>query len=836
MWRYRAFILLTWNVPPVVGLGFLLFIRMFTPAQMLRILSTPVEPLFIVGSSLFAYFYFDRYIQPVARRLAEPTAKNVGPALECMRRFPLHYWSIFIAYLVLAPSSVMVGAILHAGFEPTTVDWFRIHLVALIVSIIVGLPIFFLILDLFGRALDGTQLQRAHLTIRTKVFLIGALVPLLIDTMLVQYYWTRTGYFTLETFFMWLLLEALAVAGSLIFVRSFGQSLQPLQQVIEQGPTPGATVVGQARSTDELGVLTNDFGALMRAHNVAREALYREKELAQVTLASIGDGVITTDTAGHVTFLNPVAELLTGWRDEDARGRPLEEVFRIRNEITGHKAVNPVARCLREGRIVGLANHTVLERTDGREFAIEDSAAPINDSGGHIVGVVLVFHDTTRAREMANRLAWQATHDPLSGLFNRAAFERRLRELLDGERDGATHLLLYIDLDQFKVVNDIAGHVAGDEMLRQIAGIMQQQVHDAEMLARLGGDEFGLILRRSSLEKALEVASDIHESLATLRFRWGERQFRVGASIGLLAFEPGQQSITDLLSHADLACYAAKHAGRSRTHVYVPEDAHTQRHRREMDWATRISEALEQDQLVLYGQSIVALDGKLAHDGIHVEILVRMNGHDGEIILPDIFLPAAERFDLMPIVDRWVITRAFSQVAAHTARGNGRRIEQCSINLSGATLGDDGLLPFIKAQLALHEVPASLICFEITETAAISNLVAAMRMVSELRALGCRFALDDFGSGMSSFSYLRTLPVDYLKIDGAFVSGMSRDPVDRALVSNINDIGHLLGKRTIAEYAENDEIVAELRSLGVDYAQGFGLDLPAPLDEVFGRA
>jgi EAL domain-containing protein (putative c-di-GMP-specific phosphodiesterase class I) len=301
----------------------------------------------------------------------------------------------------------------------------------------------------------------------------------------------------------------------------------------------------------------------------------------------------------------------------------------------------------------------------------------------------------------------------------------------------------------------------------------------------------------------------------------------------VLEFRPGEQDLTELLSAADLACYAAKNAGRRRTHVYVAEDVRTRQHLSEMDWATRVTEAVEQDQLVLYGQTIAALNGAAIGPGLHFEVLVRLRDGDGGLALPDVFLPAAERFDLMPVVDRWVITRTFSHVADCLKRNGPQAIAQCAINLSGATLGDESVLPFIKNQLSLHNLPAGLFCFEITETAAISNFPAAMHFIHELRILGCRFALDDFGSGMSSFSYLRNLTVDYLKIDGQFVRGIVEDAVSRTLVGNINDIGHLLGKRTIAEYVEDAATLDTLRTLGVDFVQGHAVSQPVPLDELF---
>ncbi|MGM0554500.1 MAG: EAL domain-containing protein [Pseudomonadota bacterium] len=570
----------------------------------------------------------------------------------------------------------------------------------------------------------------------------------------------------------------------------------------------------------------------------AEEALFREKEHAQVTLSSIGDGVITTDTEGCVRFLNPVAEYLTGHNTESARGRPLTEVFRIINEFSRQPAIDPVARCLRKGRIVGLANHTILLRPDGEEFAIEDSAAPIRDREGSIVGVVLVFHDVTQARELANQLSWQATHDPLTHLPNRHAFEERLHQLAhtpEASHGQENHTLLYIDLDQFKVVNDIAGHTAGDQMIRQVGNLMLEQIRETDLLARLGGDEFGVILEDCDIEQARRVAGTIHTVLDEFRFAWEERVFRISASIGILEFHPGAQTMTELLSRADMAVYAAKNAGRRRSHVFDSNDAEMQQQHHEMDWAAQISDAVENDRLMLFGQTIQRLGDPAPddlHTGLSFEVLVRLRDADDNLIAPGVFLPAAERFNLISIVDRWIITRAFSMVSEHIREHGPDSIRHCAINLSGGTLGDESLLPFIKNQLSLHALPGSIFCFEITETAAISNFQAAMRFIRDLRAMGCRFALDDFGSGLSSFAYLKTLPVDFLKIDGSFVRNIADDPVNRALVGNIHSIGRLLNKQTIAEFAEDDRTIEMLRELQVDHAQGYGIHRPEPLERL----
>ena len=570
----------------------------------------------------------------------------------------------------------------------------------------------------------------------------------------------------------------------------------------------------------------------------AQAALFNEKERLLVTLASIADGVITTDTSGRVTFLNPIAEDLTGCSVGQAKGRPVDEVLHVVNEANRRPSPDLLTQQPAHGRVTGLANPRLLIRPDGREFAIEHSAAPIRDHEGETIGHVLVFRDVTGAREMANRLSWQASHDGLTGLYNRAAFEERLQELIHSSPNPnrpEVHTLLYIDLDQFKVINDVAGHIAGDEVLKQVGALMQQQVRDSDMLARLGGDEFGVILKGCDLVHARRVCDGIHRAFEEFKLLWGERQFRFGASIGAMEFSPGETSLIDLMRAADLACYTAKNAGRRRTHIYRIDDAQTQRHRSEMDWVTRLSDAVDNDRLVLHGQLVRPLQGAGEPGGLGFEVLVRMLEPDGTLIPPRAFLPAAERYDLMTLIDRWILTRAF-QVVAACLQDSSYRIGRCALNLSGASLGDEALLPYVKEQLALHRLPPDVFCFEITETAAISNFSAALNLIRELRAMGCRFALDDFGSGLSSFSYLKNLPVDYLKIDGSFVRDLQHDPFNRTLVSNINEIGHLLGKQTVAECAEDAETIAILAELGVDYAQGFGVAPPQPLEEILALA
>ena len=556
-------------------------------------------------------------------------------------------------------------------------------------------------------------------------------------------------------------------------------------------------------------------------------ALHEEKELAQVTLASIGDGVLTTNHEGRVTFLNPVAERLTGWGNEGARGRLINEVMTLKSEDTGEPAGNPVDRCREEGRVVGMANHTILVSREGDELAIEDSAAPIRDRDGNLAGVVMVFHDVTDKRAMTREMAWQLAHDALTGLFNRREFEHRLRELINqAEVSGSDqeHAMLYLDLDQFKLVNDTCGHLAGDELLKRLAQFMQSHVRNDDVLARLGGDEFGLLLRGCPLVKAQEIAEKLRSLVRDFRFVWGEREFEIGVSIGLAPIHGTGQTLVDVMADADMACYAAKEKGRNRIHTHHPDDEDLNRRREELHAASRIRTALAANRFQLHAQEIRPLHGVRTS---HFEVLLRMIDEEGRLLPPAMFIPAAERYGLMGEVDRWVVRESFRYL------GEIPGIE-LAINLSGLSFQDDGFMAFVHREIRAQAVDPKRVCFEITETAAISNLGRALTFMRDMKAEGFRFALDDFGAGMSSFTYLKNLPVDYLKIDGAFVRDIVTDPIDRAFVEAINRIGQVMGLETIAEFVENEVILRELAAIGVNYAQGYGIARPVPLESLRG--
>ena len=560
---------------------------------------------------------------------------------------------------------------------------------------------------------------------------------------------------------------------------------------------------------------------------MAAVELFTEKERAQVTLASIADGVITTDTDGWIEYLNPVAEQLTAWTTNAARGLPLQAVFRMIDETSRKLASNPIEMVLREERTIEVAATMLLVRNDGSEVPIVQSAAPIRDRSGHITGVVLVLHDVSRERQYAAKLSYQASHDSLTGLINRTEFEQRLSlALKSASQLGRHHCVMYLDLDQFKVVNDTCGHAAGDQLMRQVSGVLQRRLREGDTLARLGGDEFGVLLENCAPDNAVRIADELRQTVSDFHFAWETRSFGIGVSVGLVNVEDGLYTLADVMSAADTACYMAKEKGRNRVQVYHRGDSELSIRQGEMEWIGRLQKALAEDRFVLYAQDIIEVRPE-RRQGSHCEILIRMLDEHGDLVPPMAFIPAAERYNLMPSIDRWVIRTAFATISR--LRGEaGNDLGICAINLSGASIGDERFLEFVREQFSLFGVSAQTICFEITETAAIANLEKATHFIRELKTLGCLFSLDDFGAGMSSFAYLKHLPVDFLKIDGGFVKDMAEDPIDHAMVVAINSIGHVMGKQTIAEFVDSELVIAMLREIGVDFAQGFGVAKPKP--------
>lgn len=604
--------------------------------------------------------------------------------------------------------------------------------------------------------------------------------------------------------------------GSLIFQMT---GLKGTRRWLETQAVP----LREANGAISLLGITRDISA----RKTAEEALSLERDLAEITLHAIGDAVATTTPEGRVRTLNAAAVRMTGWTEAEAGGRPFAEVFALTAAIDrADVGATLIARCL-DLRAPLSPDERLLLSPRGRDeaHAVELTAAPILDrANDSILGAVVVCHDVSA-------LSHVASHDALTGLINRHEFVLRLTHAVDSAcSDHTEHALCYIDLDQFKVINDSCGHAAGDELLREIAAMLLGAIRESDSLARLGGDEFGLLLPNCPLDKASGIAESLRDRIAGFRFAWDGRPFEIGASIGVVSIRANNGNVGDLLRVADSACYVAKEAGRNRVHVYQPDDMAVAEHRSQMAWVRKLRQALEEDRFVLHYQPIMAL-----HPGEprrHIEILLRMRDDDGNLVSPGTFIPTAERYQLMPALDRWVVRNTLERLSPLLHK----RDMVCGINLSGQSLADANLLPLILAEFERHAIPPGTVCFEITETSAISHLGRARELLLGLKQAGCMLALDDFGSGLSSFSYLKQLPVDYLKIDGAFVRDIARNSFDRAIVGSMVQVARSIGVRTVAEFVEDEIALGYVRDLGVDFGQGYGIAQPRALDRLFDAA
>jgi len=571
-----------------------------------------------------------------------------------------------------------------------------------------------------------------------------------------------------------------------------------------------------------------------RERERASDELFIEKVKAQTTLESLGEGVITTDAFGAVTYMNPAAEKLTGWTFATALRRPLHEVFKIISSNTRVPIDYPIHDSIEDGKTIHHDFLLTLTRHDGKEFIIQDTATPIRDSRDDIVGMVLVFHDFSKLHHMSERLAYQASHDDLTGLMNRREFEAQLSKALIEVNDRSIeHALCYIDLDQFKIVNDTCGHKAGDELLKQLTFQINKKIRKHDVFARLGGDEFGIILKDCPLESAEKLATLIKDATSAFRFTWYQHTFEIGASIGLVPITHGHATTNDLMMTADSACYIAKDKGRNRIHIYEPTDEDIIQRSGDMQWLQTLNRSIENNRFVLFSQLIAPID---TVQGLtrQYEILIRMRDAERGLIQPGLFIPAAERYQLMPAIDKWVIRNTLATLRDAGLSGSDVRLDAAgfSLNLSAQSLTDNSFVDYVTEQFETTGVHPRLITFEITETAAIANLSRAIEIIEKLKQLGCSFSLDDFGSGLSSFGYLSNLPVDYIKIDGHFVCDIARNPVSRSIVESIAHIGRVMGLKTIAEFVENDEILREAKECGIDFVQGFGIERPRPLQDV----
>ncbi len=563
---------------------------------------------------------------------------------------------------------------------------------------------------------------------------------------------------------------------------------------------------------------------------LAEHGLKVEKTRVEVTLNSLVDAVITADEAGKITYLNPVAEKFLGVPADRVLGLQASRVIRTYHVNTEKELDDPITFFLREHKPHPLANRVMFSGNPGKRLVTELTTAAMTDEDGQRIGVVLVIRDVTEIRELIAKISHQASHDSLTGLLNRREFQRRLEFALStAVSDETEHALLYLDLDKFKVVNDTCGHAAGDQLLIQLTQVMRERVRTGDTVARLGGDEFGILMLNCAQEKAHAIAEELREQVSSFRFTWENEVFQVGVSIGLVAITPENANRESSLSLADAACYAAKEGGRNRIYVYDVQDQAFADRFGQVVWANKITRALEEDRFLLVAQKIQPIQGRAGEEA-HYEILIRMLDEEGKLVPPGIFLGAAENYGLMHDIDRWVVDHVLDW-----CRENPRRLDsigKLAINLSGLSVTDARFRDNMLATIRDSGINGNKLCFEFTETAAISNFEAARKFIEVLRTTGCKFSLDDFGTGMSSFAYLKNFPVDYLKIDGVFVRNIADNDIDAAMVRSITEVGHALGMQTIAEFVEDEASRKVLEEIGVDFAQGYGIAKPVELDEL----
>jgi diguanylate cyclase (GGDEF)-like protein/PAS domain S-box-containing protein len=549
---------------------------------------------------------------------------------------------------------------------------------------------------------------------------------------------------------------------------------------------------------------------------------------SQLALDSLGEGILTTDAHGVIDYLNLSAEALTGMRREDAAGQAFGAMIGFVDETDRRVIADPVQQCLATGNRVNLGRRSILvSRSTGNELGVEATASPIRGPGGEVVGVAVMLHDVSELRGLTQQMSYQASHDALTGLVNRREFERRLGEALEIARAGRQgHVMCYLDLDRFKAVNDTSGHLAGDNMLREVAALIREAVRDSDTVARLGGDEFGVLLVGCPLDKARQIADDVWRAIAEYRFVWKDRIFSVGVSIGLVEITGESNSLEEIMSAADSACYVAKKQGEGHVHVYSSHDEAVARSRGEIHWLQRLQAALRDGFFELYVQPIEPARPGTVSNGPAMEVFVRLHD-EGQAVSPADFFPAAERYRLMSMIDRWVLGSALAAIAAGAIRlPPGRTL---SINISAQTLADPAFLEYVVDELDRTGVAPPQICFEVAETSVVGNLDQARRFVEVLHGMGCRFALDDFGTDLGGFANLKSLPLDYLKIDGSFMRDLGRDSVNQAMVSAVVGMARTLNFRLVAEQVEDVAALEAARAMGIDFVQGHAIGRPRPL-------
>jgi len=998
--KYTSLIFLAWFLPPLLGLSYLIYIELFDFSQIDKIIFSPLLPAFVIGSLVAYLIYFTQFSRPMVRYLQAPNVINADLANEKLWRFSFHFWGHFLTYMFLAPLVVMISANIYADFSPEISDWFKICLVAIVVSIIVGLPIFFLIMDLFGKTFGELIVDRAHVTIRVKVFLIGALTPLLIDTMIVQYYWTKTGYFSWETFMVWLALEALAIVGSLIFVHSFAQSLAPLQKILTRPKNIGeiATSALQPQSTDELGVLISGYKRLLTDLHVQNELLqlsnrvlrdvgrdynvetiylnivslckesitgdkiflilHDEKTDDLVGVAQTGEGykemghfrlsmneislAAEVYTSGKTSIISDISkdirlnksitkkyhvrsaiatpliveqgvigvlmstnkevrgdytkqdiQLIEGFAREaaiaihtqmlissriDAEAALKESETRYRRmietsnegvwttnernrinfvnkrmaELLGYSAREVINKNWSEfvdeemqqvsnqayrdlGRGVAVQVDFRLTKKDGSELWTLMNASPIYHYDGKYLGALCMFTDITERKKAEAQVQRMAYHDSLTGLPNRVLFMDRLQQALYRiERHGGQGAVMFLDLDRFKTINDSLGHPTGDALLKEAARRLSSSVRSEDTVARLGGDEFVVLITET--DKPIEDESIELKRLADkLRFELAKpfyidnRELHITVSIGIVTFPTTSgETSTDIIREADTAMYRAKADGKNHVRFYLPDMADAAHERLLME--NQLRNAIKEKEFVVQLQPQVSI---ATNKITTVEALIRWHCPEKGIVMPDKFLHILDETGLISEVGEWVLRESLTELIKLREDKNIYLQDlRLSVNVSPRQFSQENFVNRILLVLRETGLDPNALELEITEDILINNVEETIEKMRELKNIGVTFAIDDFGTGYSSLAYLKTLPVDILKIDKSFVSDISNNKNDRAIVETIIAMSHHMGLSVVAEGVETIEQYEFLKEHGCQYYQGYFFAQPLETEEL----
>lgn len=925
--RFTLYTTLSWALAPLMGYAIALFFGGIAAEQFFQINTLLLLiPYFLMLA--WATRYFHTFLLPVYQWLEDHPRGGVLPDSinQHIKRFSLYFWSLQLLAILALPIThqlIVTDAILLA----TGHSLYNFILFQLVIAILVGTPGYLLALSIIGQLGNYTGTTQLQMSMRTKMLLVGAYIPLLTMTAMIKYYWWQTHFISPEILFAWAMLGTSGFVITALAIRSLNQSLKPVMETVSHS---GASTYSEMasrlypQSTDEIGYMVQMLGKLFRR-------LGDQESYVNAVLENTAEAIIVINQTTDIETFNPAAEHLFGYSQHEIRGKPISWLLpELTNETIGdftgkheshakNRQGEPLTVTLNiktmqsdgdtyytclvsdiserkqaelklieaearyrdlvetahdlvwsmdlDGhwtylnsaakRIYGyelnemlgknfagfqskesydrdmdaftrvlqgeelLQYETVHVDKDGNPKHISFNARPLYDDNNKVVRITGTARDITEQKIFERELTYQAQHDSLTGLYNRNYFQQELHRLVTRvARNGAECALLYLDLDQFKYVNDTLGHAAGDRLLLECTSLLKAHIREGDLLARFGGDEFTILLYNVTRDATETVAENIRQLFEDFRFMDSSKTFNVTCSIGITLVNSETASVDEALSQADLACNISKTQGRNCVHTYKPSDFEKSGMAEDIGWATRVRDAIDKDRFQLVYQPIMSVADGLVSD---YEVLLRMQTDKGDHIMPSGFIPAAERFGLVNNVDRWTVKTAIYQLVQLHESGLPINF---SINLSGHAFGDNLLLPLINNLLLDTRIDPSSLTFEITETAAIADMQAAMRFINSLKDLGCQFALDDFGSGFCSFTYLKHLPVDKLKIDGAFVQSLAHTNVDQAMVQSMNQIAHALGKQTIAEFVENQATLDLLKDIGVDYAQGNFLGKP----------